>query len=211
MFISALPSGPFDTNAYVVGCPDTHQAAIIDPAPESSQDIIDTLSAGKWTPTKILLTHSHWDHIGDVHKLHEYYHIPVYIHELDAPNLEVPGSDGLPCWIFIKGVKPDGYFKEGDEIEVGNIKFQVIDTPGHTPGGVCFYCPKEKVLISGDTLFKGSIGNLSFNTARPKLMWSSLDKLAALPADTKVYPGHGPDTTIGKESWLPNARQLFGD
>ncbi len=211
MFISALPSGPFDTNAYVVGCPETHQAAIIDPAPNSFQDIVDTIKAGKWIPVKILLTHSHWDHIADVHKLKDYYHIPVYIHELDAPNLETPGADGLPCWISFMGVKPTGYLHEGDCIEVGNLKFQVIDTPGHTPGGVCFYSPKEKALISGDTLFKGTIGNLSFSTARPQLMWPSLDKLAALPADTKVYPGHGPDTTIGQESWLPRARQLFGD
>jgi glyoxylase-like metal-dependent hydrolase (beta-lactamase superfamily II) len=75
-------------------------------------------------------------------------------------------------------------------ISVGKLQLQVIHTPGHSPGGVCFYLADQKTLISGDTLFRGTIGNLSFPTARPKLMWSSLKRLAQLPQDTKVYPGH---------------------
>ncbi len=86
---------------------------------------------------------------------------------------------------------------------------KVIHTPGHSPGGVCFYLPSEKILFSGDTLFRGTIGNLSLPTARPDLMWDSLKKLAALPPETKVYPGHGGPTTISAEKWIAHAKGKF--
>jgi len=210
MIIQPFPSGPFETNAYVVACSKTREAAIIDPAPESAEKVIDFITKEDLTPIAMLITHSHWDHIGDAFKLKEHYSIPVYIHSLDVPNLKQPGSDGLPMWIDIRGVVPDKTFSEGDLIKIGTIEFKVIHTPGHTPGGVCFYSEKQSVLLSGDTLFKGSIGNLSFPTSVPNAMWGSLEKLAKLPAQTIVYPGHGPSTTIGKESWLSKAQELFG-
>lgn len=211
MYIQAIPSGPFDTNAYVVSDPATRQAAIIDPAPDSAKPIIDYLTKNNLIPSKILLTHTHWDHIADTAPLKNKYHIPVYVHAFDALNLENPGSDGLPCWIAIEGVVPEHLVTAGEKILVGNYSFEVIETPGHTPGGICFYCKDEKVLFSGDTLFKHSIGNLSFPTARPHLMWDSLSKLAHLPSDTRVFPGHGQATTIGAEKWLERAEEVFGD
>lgn len=211
MIIHAFPSGPFQTNAYVAACPKTRQAVVIDPAPGSFSSLIDFISKESLKPVAIWLTHSHWDHIVDTAAVKAKYGIPVLIHALDAANLERPGSDRLPFWVHIEGVTPDSFLNEGDRLKVGDLEFEVIHTPGHTPGGVCFYCPEEGVLISGDTLFKGTIGNLSFPTCVPDLMWPSLDKLAKLPPSTKVYPGHGPSTTIGDESWLPNARQMFGN
>ena len=211
MNIQAFPSGPFVTNAYVFSCPATSQAAIIDPAPDCSQSIIDYLTKHSLVPTKILVTHSHWDHIADIANLKRTYQIPVYIHAFDAGNLENPGSDGLPTWLAIEGVKPDHLIVDKEIIPVGKFSFEVIETPGHTPGGVCFYCKEEKALFTGDTLFKSTIGNLSFPTARPHLMWDSLSKLAKLPPDTIIYPGHGPSTTIGAEKWLDRAEELFGD
>ncbi len=211
MFIQAFPSGPFETNAYVVACPHTRQACIIDPAPDSATAIIAYLDAQQLQPVAIWLTHSHWDHIADVAPLKAKYHLPVYIHALDAPNLQTPGADQLPCWIQITGVTPDHLIDDGDSLTVGEITFTVIHTPGHTPGGVCFYSPESQLLLSGDTLFKGTIGNLSFPTARPKLMWPALQKLAKLPPATRVFPGHGPATTIGAEGWLPRAEELFGN
>lgn len=211
MIIKAIPSGPFETNAYIISSEDSHLALIIDPAPDSSHSIINYLTENNLKPEKIILTHSHWDHIADTADLKKHYQIPVLIHEEDAGNLEVPGSDGLPCWISIEGVKADGFLQDGDVLSVGNMNFSVIHTPGHTPGGICLYNAQDNVLISGDTLFKGSIGNISFPTARPKLMWESLKKLAKLPPNTVVYPGHGPKTTISSESWLPNAEKIFGN
>lgn len=209
MFIQSFPSGPVATNSYIVACEETKVAAIVDPAPGAAASLNECLAAHHFVPAAIFLTHSHWDHIADVAVLKEKWNIPVYIHKDDAYNLENPGSDGLPLWISIKPVKVDHFIKEGDILKVGNLEFRVIDTPGHTPGGVCFYCADHSILLSGDTLFKRSMGNISFATARPKLMWQSLNKLSLLPSETKVFSGHGEGTTIGQESWLSRAKELF--
>ena len=209
MFIQTFPSGPFSTNAYLVACEHTKQAAIIDPAPESAESLLNSIEQHQFKVDKIILTHSHWDHIADVQFLKEKLGSKVYIHSLDRPNLEQPGSDGLPCWICITGTTPDVLLQEPDQIQVGDLTFEVIHTPGHSPGSICLYERKESVLFSGDTLFKGTIGNLSFPTSQPDFMWNSLSKLSKLPKHTHVYPGHGPETSIGSESWLANAQQLF--
>jgi len=211
MFIATLPSGPFETNAYVVACPLTQKAAIIDPGVDSFSKIKEVLENNHFIPTMILLTHSHWDHIAGVAELKQHYSIPVYVHPDDHGNLLNPRSDGLPCPYHFPGVTADHLFKDKETITLGSLPFEIIETPGHTPGGVCFYFPSEKVLFSGDTLFHGSIGNLSFPTSRPELMWPSLKKLALLPPETVVYPGHGPTTTIGHERWLANAEKIFGN
>lgn len=210
MFIEAFPSGPFLTNAYVVACTNTREAAIIDPAPDSFQKIQTLVTNQQLKLTKILLTHSHWDHIADVQQFKKTYHVPVYVHPLDAPNLREPGADGLPCWVAIPAIQPEGLLEEGMQIAVGKLNFSILHTPGHSPGSICFYEPQQHILFSGDTLFQGTIGNLSFPTSVPDQMWPSLAKLAKLPPHTKVFPGHGPATTIEAEgSWLPHAKKLF--
>lgn len=151
----------------------------------------------------ILLTHSHWDHFVDAHVVKERTHAPLYVHPLDQKNVEEPGSDRLPLFFPIQGVKPDFLLQDGQVVEVGNLELRVLHTPGHSPGSVCFYLHKEKTLISGDTLFCGCYGNVQLPTANPESMWQSLKKLAALPPDTRVVPGHGEDTTIQAESsWI---------
>lgn len=202
MFTQFFPCGPYSTNAYVVACAHTHEAAILDPAPGSFLEVKNFLNSHQLKAQKILLTHSHWDHIADVKQIKEHYQIPVYVHALDAPNLQNPGSDGLPYWIVIPAVQPDFLLEEGIQVAIGTILLQVLHTPGHSPGCVCFYEPIHHVLFSGDTLFKGAIGNLSFPTSQPSLMKSSLAKLARLPLQTRVFPGHGPMTTIEAESSL---------
>lgn len=209
MIIRRFPCGPYATNAYLVVCPVTQRTAIIDPSPGSAEVVIAHIRDHALIPDKILLTHSHWDHIADVAPLKELYKIPVGVHPEDAYNLEHPGIDQIPYSIEIQGVKPDLLFKEGDEILVGRVVFTVIYTPGHTPGCVCFYSANERVLISGDTLFKGTIGSLSLPTSRPELMLGSLKKLAALPRDTVVFPGHGVRTTIEAETWLAHPESML--
>ena len=211
MILRTFPSGPLSTNAYVVSCPRTGHAAIIDPAPDSFEKIAAYIENKNLTPKALLLTHSYWDHIADAAAVKEKYNIPIYIHSLDAPNLESPGEDGVPCWLTIPGATPSHFIDESSTIDIGDLHFEVIHTPGHTPGCVCFYCPGENILISGDTLFKGTIGILSLPTSRPALMWPSLAKLSHLPPETRVYPGHGPSTTIGHEKWLANAEDYFKD
>lgn len=209
MLLEVFPAGPVETNAYLIGCPSTKHAAVIDVPFDSAELIQQRAQELSLQIDRILLTHSHWDHIAEVVKLKKSLNIPVYVHSNDAENLEHPGADGLPLFFPFKGIKPDGLLADGQRIDIGNLHVQVIFTPGHSPGGVCFYIPEEKALFSGDTLFRGTIGNLSFPSSRPDLMWDSLKKLAVLPAETKVYPGHGGTTTIGAERWIAHAPEKF--
>lgn len=210
MILEVFSSGPADTNSILLGCSKTLKGAIIDAPFESVDHQMLRAQDLSLRIEKCLLTHSHWDHIAEAEILKNEFGIPLYIHEEDVQNLIDPGSDRLPHFFPIKGVHPDHFLFNGEIIQLGDLNIQVIHTPGHTPGGVCFYLPQEKVLISGDTLFRGTIGNLSFPTARPRLMWESLKTLSKLPKETRVIPGHGGETTIGRETWLKDAESTFG-
>lgn len=210
MLIIPFPSGPVATNTYIIVCPATHVAAVVDPAQNSTPKVLKYLTDNQLHADKILLTHSHWDHIADTAILKKSLNVPVYIHSLDAPNLENPGADLLRSPFTIEGVKPDYLLKDNEIIKVGEVEFQVIHTPGHTEGGVCFYSPEKAILISGDTLFKGSMGRIDFPLSNADDMWESLIKLSKLPKETTVYPGHGGSTTIGQESWMTQAKDIFG-
>lgn len=209
MILDTFASGPFETNTYVLGCPKTREACIIDAPLESSSFILDYLHKHSLTAKYILLTHSHLDHIADASILKRKLKASLLIHILDVKNLQSPGEDGLSLFLHAEPVDPDGFLQEGDLLHVGEIKIQVLCTPGHTPGGVCFYLPEEKVLFSGDTLFKGTMGRIDFPHSEPSKMWDSLKRLSHLPPETKVFPGHGPSTTIGAESWIKKAKERF--
>ncbi|MEN9654523.1 MAG: hypothetical protein RL235_635 [Chlamydiota bacterium] len=212
MFLYKFSCGPLGTNAILIGCGETKRAAVVDPAPGSLQFLLEKAEEAGLVIEKILLTHSHWDHIADAQALRAKTKATLYVHPLDAKNVEEPGSDGLPPYVHVPPTFPDVFLHDRSLIEVGStIHFEVIHTRGHSPGSVCFFAKEKKLLISGDTLFKGSIGNLHLPTAEPSHMWDSLDKLAQLPADTIVVPGHGEDTTIGAESWLSRSREIFSE
>lgn len=210
IIFQAFPSGPLDTNVYVVACSETHKAAVIDPASGSTKAILPYLEKHHLTVDKILITHSHWDHVGDAALMKKRLNAPLYIHGDDADVLRhPPHRRGMPWKNLIDPAEPDVLIKDGDTIAVGNVTLRVLHTPGHTRGSVCFLCSQENVIFTGDTLFQGSIGRTSFPESAADLMWPSLDRLAKLPPETHVYPGHGDDTTIAQESWLPRAREIF--
>lgn len=192
--------GPLGTNTILIGCEKTKKAAVIDPAHGSTKAMLLKAEEEGLQIEKILLTHSHWDHFADAFKLKEKTGSSLFVHSLDAKNLTDPGSDKLPTFIPIHPVDWDHLIKDGDTIELGEISLKVIHTPGHCPGCVCYYIEAEKLLISGDTLFRGGIGNLSLPTAEPKKINDSLARLMKLPPETRVIPGHGDDTTIGEEN-----------
>ncbi len=210
MFIDCFECPPISTNTYVVGCPETKKCAIIDPSMDSTFPVQAKIEKDRLIPTAIFLTHSHWDHIMEVKKIHQTYQIPVYCHRLDSENVENPGSDGLPSLHAIEGCKVDHFFEEGVEGFLGKMRYEILHTPGHSPGSVCIYFPAEKVLFSGDTLFQGTMGRMDLPTGKEEEMWDSLRKLSTLPPDTTVFPGHGPKTTIGEEKWIEKAKELFG-
>lgn len=210
MILEVFPCGPLGTNAILIGCEETKEGIFIDPSPGSASFLLEAAERHQLKIEAIYLTHSHWDHTADISQLQEELPLDVYVHPLDADNVKNPGSDKIPLLMKIKAPNSILYIHDNEERSVGDLKFKVLHTPGHCPGAVCFYFEKEHVLISGDTLFRGTIGTLSLPTGEPEKMWSSLERLASLPKETKVYPGHGSSTTIGRESWLENAKELFG-
>ena len=128
---------------------------------------------------------------------------------IDQKNLINPGSDGLPFWEKIEGCSPDELIYDGQEIKLQEFSFTVLHTPGHSFGSCCFYFKKEDYLFSGDTLFQGTYGNISFPTSEPKKMKNSLHRLSTLPKETVVFPGHGLPTIIEEEKWLLELDEKF--
>ena len=209
MLIYKFPSGPLETNAILFGCTTTRRGAVIDPARGSTEPILKLAAEAGLAIERIFLTHSHWDHLADVQELKIKTSALLYVHPLDVKNVEEPGIDGIPLLFPIQGVKADRLLAEGDVIPVGELQVEVIHSPGHSPGSVCYYLRAQNLLFSGDTLFQGSVGNLYLPTSEPQQMWISLRKLAALPKETRVVPGHGGDTSIGQEQWLERAEEIF--
>jgi hydroxyacylglutathione hydrolase len=209
MILEYFVSGPFQNNVIIVGCETTKKAIIVDPAFNSSQIIDKLLLKHKINPIGIYLTHSHWDHIANCNIVKKKYQIPLFVHVLDSKNVENPGIDKVPLLMSVESTKVDGFIQDNEKIKVGTLEFEVIFTPGHSPGGVCFYEKKHQLLISGDTLFKGTMGSLSLPTSNKNDMLQSLNKLSKLPPNTRVIPGHGDITTIKEERWLANLDQIF--
>lgn len=196
--IHRLIVGPLATNCYIVAAPSAPRAMIIDPGDDASA-IADLIAGEGYQVCAILDTHGHADHIGANRALVERFQCPLMIHELDAPSL-VDADLNLSTLIGVPFTSPpaDRLLRDGDRIEVGDLLFEVIHTPGHTPGGICLYA--HRVLFCGDTLFSMSIGRTDFpGGSRTQLLGSIRSRLFTLPDDTTAYPGHGPQTTIGWE------------
>lgn len=189
------------TNCYIIKDKESNETMVIDPGGESEKiiDMLDTLGIDKIK--YIYLTHCHGDHFGAILKLKEKKGGKVLIHRDDAEGLYNPDIS-LTYYIGMDDIEleADSRVDEGDIIHIGKLEFKVIHTPGHTKGGSCLYCEKEKMLFSGDTLFKGTWGRTDLPTSNfADIINSITNKLAVLPDDTIVYPGHGKLTRIKEE------------
>ena len=192
MKIACYASGSVGTNCYVVS-DDAGVTAIIDcdgnPAP-----LFSYIEKNELKPTHILLTHGHFDHIGSVNEVAEKYGCTVVG---CAKEMRMFTDASVNCSAFCGGavtVYPDVQVNDGDVVKVGDMEFRVMLTPGHTEGSVCYI--SGSVMFSGDTLFQGSCGRTDLETGNWSDILKSLKKLAALPGDYQVYPGHGPSTTM---------------
>ena len=198
MILESLAVGPFQANCYIVGDSESHLALVIDPGAEIEK-IWDEVSRHSLQVKSIVLTHAHGDHIGAVSELLERTGAELVLHQDDYPLLIDPGKNGSANYgypISING--PTRFVKEGEIVECGQIKLKVIHSPGHTPGGICLL--GDKLLFTGDTLFYGSIGRTDFSySSLQQLLQSIGDKLLLLEDDIKIYPGHGPASTLGWE------------
>jgi glyoxylase-like metal-dependent hydrolase (beta-lactamase superfamily II) len=201
LIIRTLPVGPIQTNCYLVGCSKTLDGAVIDPGWDAPTILAEAETAGL-TIKYVLNTHAHWDHISANADVIAATGAKLGIHPEDLPLLRAQG--GADLWhIPVKpSPAPDVELTEGQIIEVGQLRFRVLFTPGHTPGHVSFYEADAGAVFDGDVLFKQGIGRTDLPGGdHNALMRSIRDVLLALPAETVVYSGHGPATTIGEERW----------
>ncbi len=198
MIFHRFALGDYVTNCYIIADEDTKNAVLFD-APAEPKKILDYCTKNNITIKYICLTHGHFDHILALDELKRETGAMLMLHEKEAkyltdPNLNLLGLASVDVII----PKADVLLKDGDIITLDSLKFKVIHTPGHTEGGACYLI--DNVLISGDTLFYGSIGRYDFPLGSlDDELCSIKEKLLVLEDETKVYPGHGFSTTIGKE------------
>ena len=203
-----LPLGPLQTNCYLLACEETKRAAVIDPSWDGRQ-IAAAAEREGWNISAILLTHSHFDHVGGLAELKEATGAPIYIHEEAVAMLENATLAAQMWRIHIPEPPPvDAFLQDNQLVTVGNLSLQVLYTPGHAPGHVCFYLAEQGVLFAGDLLFQQSVGRTDLPGGDyDRLMQSIRDRVMRLPDETVVLAGHGPQTSIGQEKrWNPFLR-----
>lgn len=201
MILETFAVGPLQCNCVIIGCEETRHALVVDPGDDVDR-ILLTLDRHRLRVSAILHTHAHFDHVGATRPLHEATGAPTYLHPDDSflyDHLEQQAA-----MFGLKAPEPakiERWFQEGETIEAGMVSARVLHTPGHSPGSVSFHLPgKVGSLLSGDTLFAGSIGRTDlWGGSHEQIMRSIRTRLLSFPDETEVIPGHGPATTIGRE------------
>jgi len=190
MLIKTIPVGMLETNCYILTDEVTKKCAIIDPGAESNT-ILDYVESNNLTTSAIFITHGHFDHFMALEELIENIDAPVYINENDFDRKGQGSRHQLSTDSKLS------FYKEGDEIEIGNLTVKVLETPGHSPGSVTLMC--EDALFTGDTLFSGDCGRSDLPGGSREIILQSLKRLAELSGNFEVYPGHDESTTLDNE------------
>lgn len=199
MILHTIHVGITQTNCYVVGCEETHEGAVIDPGGHPDR-ILKTIEESGLAIRYVLNTHCHFDHMGANAAVVAATGARLALHPAELPILQARGG---AAWFGVpvkESPMPDVELEDGQTLEVGTLRFQVLHTPGHSPGGVTFYLAEEGVAFDGDVLFQMGVGR----TDLPGGDWDTLvrsiqEVLFTLPDDTVLYSGHGPKTTVGRE------------
>jgi hydroxyacylglutathione hydrolase len=198
LIVKELAVGPLSVNCFIIGCPDSREAAVVDPGGDTDQILLALADEGL-TLKYIINTHGHFDHVGGNKKLKDATQAKLVLHQQDLPFLSHLTASAA-AWGFKvdPSPEPDQLVEDGDTIFFGSITLMVIHTPGHSPGSMCLYM--SGYLFAGDTLFAGSIGRADLPGGDYNTLISSIkEKLFPLPDDTKLYSGHTPPSTLGYE------------
>ena len=201
--IETFPAGPAATNAYVVADDATGDAIVVDAPHAVTATILAAARARGWTVRRIVVTHTHWDHVADAAELRAATGVPLAAHPLARRELEAPSGEVGPPPFPIAPVPQDEELAEGDTVTVGGHLFRVLHLPGHDPSHIVLLGDADRVMLGGDVLFPNGHGRTDLPGADGAAMLASLRRLLDLPPETVVYPGHGQPTTIGAEAaWI---------
>ncbi len=202
MHIDTFVLGDFQTNCYVVRTDESRKdCVLIDPGLHP-YPLVQFLQQQTLNPEAIIITHGHIDHIGGVEIIRESWpKAKVYIHKADAEMLTDPNENLSMVAGTVFQARPAEVVINGQtEIRAAGLRFEILHTPGHTPGGICLHCPSDGIAFVGDTLFAGSVGRSDFpGGSHEQLLQSIQTQLLVLPETTRIYPGHGPQTTLRNE------------
>jgi glyoxylase-like metal-dependent hydrolase (beta-lactamase superfamily II) len=200
MIHEILPVGLLQCNCSIFGDGETREALVVDPGDDIAR-VLDVVRRHGLTVKAIVITHAHIDHIGGAQKLKQATGAPVYMNPNDTELQKM--LDVQASWLGMRppeAVAIDAAAKDGDRLVVGATEFHVLSTPGHTPGSISLWIPSEQKLVAGDTLFRDSIGRTDLPGGDGRQILRSIhEKLMPLPEETEVIPGHGENTTIGRE------------
>ncbi|MGA7157318.1 MAG: MBL fold metallo-hydrolase [Acidobacteriaceae bacterium] len=200
MIRETIPVGLLACNCSILGDEVSHEAIVVDPGYEIPR-ILQLLAKHHLTVKTIFITHAHIDHIASALRLKEITGAPIVYNQEDLPLVAIMSQQAAWLGVPVPDVAPPDHSPaDGEAIQAGAVRGNVMYTPGHTEGSICLYVPKERVLLAGDTLFAGGVGRTDLPGGDTgKLMASIEDRLMMLPNETLVVPGHGPETTIGEE------------
>lgn len=197
MVIRSVVVGPLEVNCLIITDDITKDAIVIDPGDEPDR-ILDFVNKNSLNVKYIVCTHAHFDHVGAVSDLKKETGAEIVIHRDELEIYQCARDQGAFWGYELDPLsEPDMFIGEGDKLEIGNLRFEILHTPGHSPGGICLF--GEGIVITGDTLFAGSVGRTDFYGGNMEKLKSSFKRLMSLPDEVRVLPGHGPESTIGKE------------
>jgi glyoxylase-like metal-dependent hydrolase (beta-lactamase superfamily II) len=198
MILETLVVSPFGTNCFLVGCPETKEALVVDPG-DDAEEILGRAEELGLSVKAIVLTHGHVDHVCAAPAVKEATGAEILLHADDVPLLE-HGREmaAMFGWFVSRSPTADRTIAEGDEVKAGTLSFRVLHTPGHSPGGICLV--GDSCAFVGDLIFAGSIGRCDLPGGSERVLLKAVrEKIFTLPDETVLYPGHGPETTVGEE------------